>query len=150
MAGDLGRSHLSGKYGFLQVEIDYISSSIFGRDDELKEVFCPDPALVTSISEEEFQGRNLTVIAALSEHIFLARTHIPQDNVIFALLDDRCIGTVLTKFYWDLRFYWSNFGYGRPGGCIASGVYATFNCMVSCLNSYVLIVGPTEGNLKDV
>ena len=135
----------SEKYDFLQSDIDFINKAIFGREDELKETgFCPDPALVTSVVEEEFHGRNLTVIASLTEHLYLARTHIPQDNVIFAILDDRQLGVVVFKFYWDLKFYWSNFGYGRPGGCVLSGVYATFNCIVSCNSSYVLIVGPTE------
>ena len=133
------------KFNFLQCDIEETQRAIFGREDDVKEQFCPDPALVTSVGrEEEFMGRNLTVVAALAENYYLARTSVTRNNNIFVVLDERHIGEIVAKFYWNMSFYWSNFGYGMPGGCMPSAIYARYSIMVSCEGMYAIIVGPTE------
>ncbi len=88
--------------------------------------------------------RQLIITAVLQEHFYLARTFKSGKTVTFLVLDDREPGHIVAQFEWSLSFYWSNFGYGRPGGCCLSDIWVRFCTTVSCDASYVIIVGPAE------
>ena len=93
---------------------------------------------------EEFSGRNLMVVAALGGPHYLIRTAVGRRNTIFVVVDDRDVGKVVTKFYWNMAYYWCNFGMNMPGGCIATDRLARYDVYVSPGAAFVVIVGPAE------
>ena len=104
-----------------------------------------DEAVLEGIGQlEEFAGRKLMVVAALGGPHYLVRTDIGKRNTIFVVLDDREIGKVVTKFYWDMTYYWSNFRYGSPDGSTATHRFAQYIVTINPRGQFMVIVGPAE------
>ena len=122
-----------------------MQNAISAEDKDPEDRMGLDEAVLEGVGQlEEFSGRKLMVVAALGGTHYLVRTDVGERNTIFVVLDDREIGKVVTKFYWDMTYYWCNFGYGLPGGCRATDRYARYCATVSPRGQFVVIVGPTE------
>ena len=157
----------SEKFHFLQRDIEEVQKAVSDGNTDPEDRMGPDEAPPISIFRlvccscpipwssgqlfsgqlgqlEEFPGWKLMVVAALGGSHYLVRTNIGETITIFAVVDYKVIGNVVTKFYWDMTYYWHNFGDTMPGGCCPSDDLARFDVTVSPRGSFVVIVGPTE------
>ena len=120
------------------------------KDKDLGDRMGLDEAVLRGISQlEEFSRRRLIVEAALGGPHYLVRTDVTRKNTIFVVVDDREIGKIVAKCYWETTHYpdWF-FGMNMPGGCIPSDT--RYEVTVSSQGAFVIIVGPTENSEDDI
>ena len=133
------------QFHFLQTDIEEVRKVVSADDKDPEDRMGLDEAFLEGVGQlEEFSGRKLMVVAALGGPHYLVRTAVGTRNTIFVVVDDRDAGKVVTKFYWDMTYYWCNFGMNMPGGCITTDRYARYDVYVSPRAAFVVIVGPTE------
>ena len=105
-----------------------------------------DEAVLEGITQlEEFSGRRLIVLAALGGPHYLVSTDVDtRENTIYVVVDDREIGKIVTKFYWDMTHYWRTFRNNIPNVSRATDVLARCCVGLSPQRQFVVILGPVE------
>ena len=103
-----------------------------------------DDAVLEGVGQlEEFSGRKLMVVAALGGPHYLVRTSLPvAENHVFVVVDEMGMGTIVTKFYWNIPLNQNNSGFHGPTSRMASIFKrAHYRSTVSHDGTYVVIVG---------